>query len=252
MTQVQLIKSRPIPFSAPMVQALLEGRKSQTRRMVKPQPTKDANSMGWVHSSSDRTREGRFLWLQGARSEVIKCPFGKVGDVLWVRETLQLKCLVPTNLNSSSNLEVAAIYKTNPDKAFVWKGNAKREYIPSIHMPRWASRLTLEITAIKVERLQDISEENAIAEGVIFESNVPATLEGIPLHRHYVPIGKGEVISGWDAQDCYGNLWESLNGKDSWDANPWVWVIEFKTHKCNVDEFIKKEQQQAEEIAGGE
>lgn len=173
------MKERPILFSAPMVRALLDGRKTQTRRVVKPQPTA-------TREEAIRTygKGGTFILEAGFFG--VRCPYGQLGDRLWVRETWGA-CAGSPVYRADDNA-------TCPDGGR-WK--------PSIHMPRWASRITLEVTGVRVERLQDISEEDAIAEGV--------------------PEQRGDP---WAFQ-C---LWDSINGareRCSWAANPWVWAITF-------------------------
>ena len=178
------MKERSIIFSGPMVRAILEGRKTQTRRVVKPQPPEDA-----ILTVDDF---GRCL-LGSAHSfwNYVKCPYGAPKNRLWVRETFALES--PT----------CAVYQADQtDKTVV------ERWRPSIHMPRCASRITLEIVSVRVERLQDISEEDALDEGVFLNSTT-----------HWAT----------EAREAYHRLWESINGPGSWDKNPWVWVIEFKS-----------------------
>ena len=197
------MKSRPILFSGAMVRAILDGKKTQTRRVVKQQPL-GGNPDRWscYHAPDGQSN----LWTPVSKSGKIgifgiagvKCPYGQPGDQLWVRETFAL-----TGDNASPIVHSVhggvAWRATDHPKAFTWK--------PSIFMPRWASRITLELTGIRVERLQEISEADARAEGV--------TLRGITRHESEC---RGE----------YRALWESINGPESWDSNPFVWVIEFK------------------------
>lgn len=166
-----------------MVRALLDGQKTQTRRVVNVKP--DAE----LHFGA-----GRYYFLQDEK-KYIHCPFGEVGDRLWVRENF---CQYPYELNPQPE---DAWYQADGRKP----PNFKR-WTPSIHMPRWASRITLEITGVRVERLQQISSNDAKAEGV----DAP---------------GPGKC---WVGQFSY--LWDSLNAGRGfgWDANPWVWVVEFK------------------------
>lgn len=191
------VKERPILFSGPMVRAILEGRKTQTRRVIKPQPEVMQNdSIGWEFAMEHFTVPC---------SEVFfcknYCPYGSVGERLWVRETWVPK--------SSWDVEAGCLYKASePDQykdlPFKWK--------PSIHMPRLASRITLEVTGVRVERLNDISEADALAEGC--EGNCQIG---------YIPAYQAGPCSYHFAQ-----LWESINGPGSWALNPWVWVVEFK------------------------
>lgn len=208
-------KERPILFSGPMVRAILEGRKTQTRRVVKHQPIK-----GDVYPTKD---DG--IW--GAQTErsvtsYFACPHGQPGDRLWVRETWGLLDTQPCDGPERATIG----YRADGD------GNAPNGryqlWRPSIFMPRWASRLTLEILRIRVERLQDITEDDCIDEGVPHDGLVgyyceegdPNDPEDIGAHR-----------CNWRAG--YKQLWDSLNAArgHGWDKNPWVWVIEFKRIK---------------------
>lgn len=165
------MKSTPILFSGPMVRAILEGRKTQTRRIIKPQP------------SCDQVNECIF-----------RCPYGAPGDRLWVRETWARE-LWSAGMDISSRLFYAADGHENiPIR---WR--------PSIHMRRSDSRITLEIVSVRVERLNDITHWDAKAEGVECLPNYTAA-----------PV------------DDFRELWDSINGRGSWDSNPWVWRIEFK------------------------
>jgi len=186
------MKERPILFNTDMVRALLDGRKTQTRRVVKPQPYMNHDSR--------------------AQGNTNLCPYGQIGDRLWVRETW---AYVPKTAYAQSTGVHQIINPNNPDMAAVYKAGWERcapSWKPSIHMQRWASRLTLEVTDVRVERVQDISEEDAKAEGCPVRGNIDATKDPI----------------GWFAW-----LWDSINAKRgySWDSNPWVWVVAFKLIK---------------------
>lgn len=189
-------KERPILFSAPMIRAILNGTKTQTRRIAKSIGI--AQGIGHVCNGSDNIRD----WPQF-------CPYGKPGDRLWVRETF---------LQDSNGF----IYRADGD----FEGNSKilGGWMPSIYMPRKASRITLKITNIRVERLQDISWNDAIAEGVYDDGKACVCEQPLDFVRSCGNCG-GRLI---DAIDLYKQLWESINEKGSWDLNPWVWVIEFK------------------------
>ncbi|GFZ67435.1 hypothetical protein PSE10B_39570 [Pseudomonas amygdali pv. eriobotryae] len=189
-------KERPILFSAPMVCAILEGRKTVTRREVKKPAALDCLAAGF---------EPAFLALPGNAD---LCPYGKVGDRLWVRESWQADAQVndvaPRELSHGEPLHYpadGALRQTGC--SMITPGKTR----PSIHMPRWVSRILLEITDVRVERLQDISEEQAKAEGPIW-----------PVAEH--------LEMAWRVQ--FRTLWESINGAENWKANPWVWVVEFK------------------------
>lgn len=201
------MKERPILFSAPMVRAILECRKTQTRRVVQSIGNDegfviiDYGNGGWPYRSDDgdstthTIKRGGKLYLEETPHA---CPYGQPGDRLWVRETHML--------GLESDIEVGAVaYKAD---GYVRGGLGDfegRNWRPSIHMPRWASRILLEITSVRVERLQDISEADAEAEGP-------------PKHFN-------------SSRDNFCALWQEINGDGSWDANPWVWVIEFRQVK---------------------
>lgn len=208
------MKERPILFSGPMVRALLDGTKTQTRRVVKPRghaslfAVNEDGSAVWSDSYIMDT--GNIEWRMRDN------PYGQVGDRLWVRETWSAPFVW-----EALNTPPSEIDPSEP----IWHwadgdpmdGDWMRPK-PSIHMPRWASRLTLEITDIRVERLQDISEADAMAEGAEPCAN------GVWFDRQ-------PAYAGSDAKGAYYALWEAINGKGSWDVNPWVWVIGFEVVK---------------------
>jgi hypothetical protein len=187
------VKERPILMSAPMVLAILDGRKTQTRRVVK----------------------GRMLEIVAARMagypfDRIVCPYGLPGDRLWVKESFRLRA-DQDHISPSQD----------PWKSRVWCEATGNGEVPSgcgggigrlrssIHMPRWASRIDLEITEVRVQRLQDITEAEALAEGLL-------------------PHGKLGALS---AQDHFQLLWYEINGEASWQLNPWVWALTFRRVK---------------------
>lgn len=189
---------RPILFSGPMVRAILEDRKTVTRRQVKhdlacrfdePRGQADVDA-GYPFVESD----------DGWVSAVKVCSYGRPGDRLWVRETF--------NRTNPGGAEGVYYYRADgrfPSAIGGGRFCGDEAWKPSIHMPRIASRILLEITAVRVERLQDITNEQAMAEGI-----------GEPLDERYA------------ASVDFRELWESINGAESWNANPWVWVVEFK------------------------
>lgn len=228
-----MVKERPILFSAPMVRAILEDRKTQTRRIVKPQPPSKYWLIGTAHTGQDvglyyESGKWRMTGAVGVCREAMgnlwpknhewKCPYGTVGDRLWVRETWchaaddndRFKYNADGNLdNSCCHFRADGYEVMHIDREETKAGLPKSPWRPSIHMPRWASRITLEITGVRVERLKEISEQDAIAEGVKFGTGQP---------RECRTCGRGAFM----------DLWESINGTDSWAANPWVWVVKFK------------------------
>jgi len=198
---------RPILFRPDMVRAILDGRKTQTRRLVKPQPIDDGAVFG-----PREFLEKSGTWLYNGQE--FQCPYGKPGDQLWVREPWC--CGVPA-LPSGRGIipyygRLADLSHDLRDKPIVrykadWTGDDPPKWRQPIHMPRWACRLVLEITSVRVERLNEISEDDCYAEGLT---------RGMADDR---PNG----MRLW-----YRELWEKLYGPISWAANPWVWIIEFQ------------------------
>jgi hypothetical protein len=249
-------KSYPIVFSGPMVRALLEGRKAQTRRLIKPQPEFEQRGIPGITGSIPK-------WILPSVSD---CPYGQPCDLLWVRETWQTGV-------SSEGPQIAFASTRDVWDIDAWNGKdygagtsfnygqcpkatwytwlpdllAGREGIwrPAIHIPRWASRLTLELIEVRVQRLQEISEEDARAEGlsILTKDDGRTWKYGIPDHDGL----PGNDDDGWhwadwnaDLRVAYARLWESLHGPGSWLANPWVWVVSFAVHRQNVDELLKQ------------
>lgn len=217
---------RGILFSAPMVRALLDGSKTQTRRAVKLPVEYDAAWRGgWkiVHSKVTQTVE-MFNELRGRPlgCDVAICPYGQPGDRLWVRETwADLEQITDGCFARQAIYRADDIEQYGNEDEFVDVTSPDMRWRPSIHMPRWASRILLEITGVRVERLHDISDQDAIAEGI---SRVGPGWE----RWHPDPADTEHTGSTQDPRLSYRGLWESINGAGSWDANPWVWVVEFK------------------------
>ena len=198
------MRERPILFSAPMVRALLAGTKTQTRRAMKLHPSAIACCCGgtaarWKVSDGDQW----YCGICGGGNRLtsrdvdgIRCPYGAPGDRLWVKETHGF-----VTSDRDGPVHDSLVFRADGNEG--WSG----KWRPSIHMPRWASRITLEITGVRVERLQDISEDDAKAEGAPSSIHLPG---------------------GRFANENFAHLWWSINGDGSWDANPWVWVVEFK------------------------
>jgi hypothetical protein len=211
------MKERPILFSGPMVRAILDGTKSQTRRIVKPQPTKDyVTLMPLSGELVGVTKHGGPVDNRGW----LHCPYGKPGDRLWVRETWRPFYESDTGVcgiqyNARGHEEY---YEKEEKEAWTKTLRGNDNWRPSIHMPRWASRITLEVVSVRVERLQHISEEDAKAEGIMW-------MPGEDIDGYSAGSGFGH----WNtSKDAFWDLWVSINGCESWDANPWVWVVEFK------------------------
>ena len=183
------MKERPILFSAPMVRAILSGAKTQTRRVVKDKHDVAALDFG----------------------ERVRCPYGAPGDRLWVRATWRPDFMRPSQRR--------AFYRADVVEEAVTKA-----WRPSIHMPRWASRITLEVTGVRVERLHDITPSDAIAEGVERGPEPLEYMAGTAGWKDYERPGRCEA----NPASSFASLWRSINGAKSWAANPWVWVVEFK------------------------
>ncbi|HHH0797934.1 TPA: hypothetical protein ACPZO8_004160 [Yersinia enterocolitica] len=193
------MNEKPILFNAEMVNAILSGRKTQTRRIMGNQPAgQDLETVHVRHND-----DFNFQWYGNlGESSYFPCPLGKPGDQLWVREAFA------AGLCTESTLAYRATHKTE-DLEEGWGETIK--WTPSIHMPRWASRINLLITGVRVERLQDISEQDARAEGV------------------KAWRGPAEELVG--GKLAFFELWDSIYGQkegENWQANPWVWVINFE------------------------
>lgn len=216
------MKERPILFSASMVRALLDGSKTQTRRVVKlphmnPLGVWEPMTIGGPNGG--RTKAGETIPEQGSiwhtrTGDGICCPYGQPGDRLWVRENgWERPDRTPKMMREGADTWRPYYFDADGlsfyDSADFKEWGFKRR--PSIHMPRWASRITLEITGVRVERLQEISEGDALAEGVSVHQNH----HDKPRTSIYGPV------------QAYRDLWEQINGTGSWDANPLVWVVEF-------------------------
>lgn len=211
------MKEKPILFTTPMVKTILSKQKNQTRR-TNGLDEINKNPNDWMLKYFD----GGAIAVNSEGPINIKCPYGKAGDKLWVRETFSTdfanyypneKAFYRADNDRKNEIEkregVKGIFSPEHNEfvSFKWR--------PSIFMPRSLSRINLEITNVRVERLQDISEADAIAEGVSPDIEYSKDVyDGLKPQFQYIP--------------AYKNLWNSINGKGSWDSNPWVWIIEFK------------------------
>lgn len=236
------MRESPILFSGPMVRAILSGTKTQTRRVVKHQPNIELHD-GWKW---EQTPSG-WVPVRGSNRllhNIGCCPYGHPGDRLWVRESAWLygQWWKDGFTKSGRQRWTFAMsfgqkvrYERPLDHELTYQGSEYPGYAfrPSIHVPRWASRLTLEITGVRVERLQAISAEDAQAEGL-----VPWSKDG-KLTKYGVADPDGLPGSDYEGTwpwhewrispvDAYQQLWNSINGEGAWDANPWVWVVEFR------------------------
>jgi hypothetical protein len=210
-------KERPILFSTEMVKAIVGGRKTQTRRIVKS--TKTLGDLVDVFDTKHLAKSG-FIEIDTKlyHAAQLRCPYGKVGDLLWVKETYAV---------IANGYGIWRVYRASDQTEFSNGANSVDEFMKlegckwksPRYMPRIDSRITLEITNIKVERVQDISEEDARREGVQEYQ-----------FAYGSKLTKPIIVDGFhvSAQYKFSKLWQQINGEKSWDNNPWVWVIEFK------------------------
>lgn len=192
---------RPIYPRGPQIRAILEGRKTQTRRVMKPQPTGQP-----VTTTTPGNQFGAIWPYDDGTEKYCACPYGQPGDSLWVRETWAVgpwhRSTKPSELPPYTEVFYHADNVNHSH--FAWR--------PSIFMPRWASRITLRVVNVRVERLQDISESDAIAEGIKQDAN------GL-----WLPGGYDTLVL------AYRDLWDSIYGKTHpWNSNTLVWVLEFE------------------------
>ena len=209
------MKEHPIIFSTEMVKAILEGRTTMTRRVIKPQP----------HPTWTRKYENRPYDEDVTRGSVVSqgyllsCPYGQVGDRLWVRETWAVHEYYnhrkPIDIPQGVTVECRALpelVRTDGNGHRKIREGERGKWRPSIHMPRWASRIDLDITDIRVERLQEINSDECLAEGILASCD------------------DGIGVQGMELDYKFSKLWDSLNAKRgySWESNPFVWCITFK------------------------
>ncbi|VWD01389.1 hypothetical protein BLA17378_05261 [Burkholderia aenigmatica] len=222
---------RPILFSGPMVRAILDGRKTQTRRIAVPKRSyvdfigggpKDGPDWNDPTCWGFEDPNTGFWWaLRGdEQCHQLPCPHGRVGDRLWVRETHEVRRIGTETFEDGrpARRYAGIAYQADDGRAEVdidlntfqtLDAKESRGWSPSIHMPRWASRITLAVTGVRIERLQSITDDDAVAEGILSPGM--------------------ECIIG-TPRDGFRNLWDSLNAArgHGWDTNPWVWVVEFR------------------------
>lgn len=229
------MKEKPILFSAAMVQANLAGRKCQTRRLVKP-------VRGFEHCTEVSvdplyTAGSGSVWRHGKSTDRVgvmqKCAY-QPGDILWVRESLVLIdgcwCYRADGAPINNDLDARA----------AWARSKSGQHCPSIHMPRWASRSLYPVTGVRAERLQAISEEDALAEGVqgttAWQAVTPNELVASPDlsdDEHEASLWRQYPIR------AYEHLWDSIHGAGSWESNPWVWVIEYDNPQRRINQALK-------------
>lgn len=217
---------RPILFSGPMVRALLAGTKTQTRRRVKDR------RIEWTAGEGDDRNDPRNYgfemdcgdWAKLKAStdrrdgeEQIPCPYGQPGDRLWVREQV-----IDIDGRAYYADDLRVVYNSGKPAVWLWR---VRSLSPR-YLPRWASRLSLAITDVRVQRLQELSEDDAIAEGV--QRNVHGDGSWSPEDGWIDYAGDDECHPAQSARESFSTLWESIYGPGSWGANPWVWAVTFQ------------------------
>ena len=213
------MRERPILMSAPMVRAILAGTKTQTRRAIKTHRSDgsfvcvDHGAGWWPYRSED----GESDVMSDGCEYPYNCPYGVPGDQLWCRETW-----APNSHGDRAYYRADCQQRGKDWILPIGEGSeiCIGRWTPAIHMPRWASRITLEIKDVRVERLQDISESDAIAEGI------HRCLDGLWSGGAWKHLREPNRYA--DPCNAYCDLWESINGDGSWDANPWVWVVCFR------------------------
>ena len=222
---------KPIIFSAPMVRALLDGRKTQTRRLLK-RPSW-GQSKGWPEGiMNEQNLDGTLSWFDAETGCLARLPIPQPGDRLYVREALRMGFDFGTPICHATYAADGADLDLTPTGALHWAETRKRNAIPSIHMPRWASRLTLTVTDVRVQRLQDISEDDARSEGIkpiksgrgFYDPTIPDAA---------VRFGKWTST----ARQGFCRLWNSIHGPDAWDANPWSVALTFIVLRGNINQI---------------
>lgn len=236
------MKERGMIFNGEMTRAILDGRKTQTRRIMKIQPEHSGLGLRRVIDSKNGSDDGKYFWsLSDAcglkiRSKSFTCPFGSVGDRIWVREAFRV--------HSRATDVATLVYKASERNSWTEqthrvpvsvcnKPATPEKWTPSLHMPRWASRILLEITDVRVERLNAISEEDAQREGVhteVWDQTVAA--RNYAVRDDFFQFWSDDMPHYVEMNQLYRSsfrsLWESIYGEEGWKSNPWVWVIEFK------------------------
>ena len=230
------MKTSPILFSGPMVRALLDGTKTQTRRVMKPQPTLEPDKT-WDWNPEPRGIS--YFWMpdEGPGARIIeRCPYGVPGDLLWVRETWGVRGWMsdpaPLAGEHLEGLRLTLNYRADdhmswtryPDdpeyariRSLVKCYNDETRWRPSTNMPRWASRLTLRITDVRVQRVRDISDDDVEKEGLAWYS-----LGGHPR---------------WPRNGRFAENWVTMHGRQSWCNNEWVWALSFDVVRGNVEDI---------------
>lgn len=227
--------AKPIIFSGPMVRAIFERRKTQTRRVIRPKPSDDV-SMGYYSKTL-----GAWQWCDGMNNHIwpppknrkgagVSCPYGQPGDLLWVRETWGWHQWDDASIQGKRH----PVYRADGESPGPMDFGEPGFWMPSIHMPRALSRLTLRITDVRVERLQDISEDDARAEGVDNDCWIDGEAMSSVWFNYQRNCWDGG-LSG--AADSFRTLWDSINANKhgrAWGQNPWVWALSFEVAELDL------------------
>lgn len=242
------MKARPIPMSAPNIVPIQEDRKTQTRRIIRPQPFIDPLGNFWWNCSnygqdaSGPRTQAIASPVPNSETKRVLCPYGRPGDKLWVKEAWRTDLsLDPLNGTEIEKAAIRAGYPTGWAPVEYEADGARRDWIEHFNgsepnrpgryrharfMPRWASRILLEITEIRIERLQEISEADAVAEGIDIVQRRMKGQSAYGIYQCKLPDGK--IHYDDSAYNLYRSLWTSINGLESWNENPYVWVIAFR------------------------
>lgn len=241
------MRERPILFSGPMVRAILDGRKTQTRRVMNPQPEATdhlANGFAgvpcWRWIAGSRRDPAEYYWRASETPPPLShCPYGEPGDRLWVRESwaaaniatdvVEVRYQAHENASYSEMAEQVPVARIAKMPRITWP-----KWRPSIHMPRWACRLVLEVVSVRIERLNHCSEPDAKAEGLYAweyqdcdgDPRLDGRLYAASAFHWREPVDEHDGFGS--PINAYRDLWDRINGAGAWDKNPWVWVVEFK------------------------
>ena len=236
------MNDKPILFQGSMVRAILAGRKKQTRRLIKPQPTLIDGEFKYYKNKNHQLTYSPYV--SGHLDKFMRhySPYGTKGDFLWVRENFTFnwhpyhdKCKIPKSWPDDLPEQGLIYQATETDSEILNEASFK----PSIHMPRWASRLTLQVTKVRLQRLQDITEEDAMAEGIIqFADKGYAQAGAVYIDQNRISSVDIEYV-GDTAKEAFQLLWQSINGAKSWEANPWVWPVDFNASEINIDRWME-------------
>jgi hypothetical protein len=245
---------KPILFSTPMVFGIITKQKTQTRRLLKPQPETMLGPAHIEHNPGTCTFDLHFgarfngtRFVGSRRMQIVSTPYAP-GDLLWVRETWGVGTRPCPSEGWVDGIEYRAdeidddcapLYSVTPPDG-VEMPEPGGGWKPSIFMPRWISRLTLKVTEVRIERLNSITEEDALAEGVVFHEKRGFIVPGVNHPNKVFPY-----LARSTAREMYAALWDTINGSGAWGQNPWVVAYTFTAHGVNVDEYLRRQERNA-------